>query len=121
MRRVLVTGGTGFIGYEVAKRLASRGLQPRLLVRRPLRAAELAPKIRVHAISPSLTRTTLAAGIVSNEAIATTISGLHALQRLGEPEDIASAAAYLISSDAAWITGQVIGIDGGRSSIRAKG
>ena len=86
-----------------------------------MRAAELAPKIRVHAISPSLTRTTLAAGIVSNEAIATTISGLHALQRLGEPEDIASAAAYLISSDAAWITGQVIGIDGGRSSIRAKG
>ncbi len=38
MRRVLVTGGTGFIGYEVAKRLAGRGLQPRLLVRRPLRA-----------------------------------------------------------------------------------
>lgn len=38
MRRVLVTGGTGFIGYEVAKRLAGLGLQPRLLVRRPLRA-----------------------------------------------------------------------------------
>ncbi len=84
-------------------------------------AAELAPKIRVNAIAPSLTRTTLAAGIVSNEAMATTIAGLHALQRLGEPEDIASAAAYLISSDAAWITGQVIGIDGGRSTIRAKG
>ncbi len=84
-------------------------------------AAELAPKIRVNAIAPSLTRTTLAAGLVSNEAMATTISGLHALQRLGEPEDIASAAAYLISSDAAWITGQVIGIDGGRSSIRSKG
>jgi NAD(P)-dependent dehydrogenase (short-subunit alcohol dehydrogenase family) len=84
-------------------------------------AAELAPKIRVNAIAPSLTRTSLAAGIVSNEAMAATIAGLHALQRLGEPEDVASAAAFLIGPDASWITGQVIGIDGGRSTVRTKG
>jgi NAD(P)-dependent dehydrogenase (short-subunit alcohol dehydrogenase family) len=84
-------------------------------------AAELAPKIRVNAIAPSLTRTGLAAGIVSNEAMAATIAGLHALQRLGEPEDVASAAAFLIGPDASWITGQVIGIDGGRSTVRTKG
>lgn len=84
-------------------------------------AAELAPKVRVNAIAPSLTRTNLAAGLIANDAMAATISGLHALQRLGEPEDIASAAAFLISSEAAWITGQVIGIDGGRSVVRAKG
>ncbi len=111
--KVLIYGGSGGISMGMAKG-AVQGLTLSL-------AAELAPKIRVNAIAPSLTRTTLAAGLVSNEAMATTISGLHALQRLGEPEDIASAAAYLISSDAAWITGQVIGIDGGRSSIRSKG
>ena len=84
-------------------------------------AAELAPRVRVNAIAPSLTRTSLAAGIIANEAMAATISGLHALQRLGEPEDIASAAAYLIGPEAAWITGQVIGVDGGRSVVRARG
>ena len=84
-------------------------------------AAELAPKVRVNAIAPSLTRTSLTAGIVSNEAVAATIAGLHALQRLGEPEDISSTAAFLLSPEADWITGQIIGIDGGRSSVRTKG
>jgi len=84
-------------------------------------AAELAPKVRVNAIAPSLTRTKLAEGIVSNEQMAAAIAGLHALPRLGEPQDIASVAAFLICPDAAWITGQIIGVDGGRSSVRAKG
>lgn len=84
-------------------------------------AAELAPKVRVNAIAPSLTRTSLAAGIVANQAMAATIAGLHALPRLGEPEDIAATAAFLLSPDAAWITGQIISVDGGRSSVRTKG
>jgi NAD(P)-dependent dehydrogenase (short-subunit alcohol dehydrogenase family) len=53
--------------------------------------------------------------------MASSIAGLHGLQRLGEPEDIASLAAFLVSSESLWITGQIIGVDGGRSSIRAKG
>jgi NAD(P)-dependent dehydrogenase (short-subunit alcohol dehydrogenase family) len=84
-------------------------------------AAELAPQIRVNAIAPSLTRTRLADGILANEQMASSIAGLHGLQRLGEPEDIASLAAFLVSSESLWITGQIIGVDGGRSSIRAKG
>jgi NAD(P)-dependent dehydrogenase (short-subunit alcohol dehydrogenase family) len=84
-------------------------------------AAELSPKIRVNAIAPSLTRTPLAAGLTSNEAMANSIAGMHAAQRLGEPEDIAAMAALLLSSDAGWITGQVIGVDGGRSTLRTKG
>jgi NAD(P)-dependent dehydrogenase (short-subunit alcohol dehydrogenase family) len=84
-------------------------------------AAELAPKIRVNCVAPSLTRTPLAAALTGNEQMASAIAGLHALQRLGEPDDIAAAAAFLLSPDSSWITGQVIGVDGGRSMLRTKG
>lgn len=84
-------------------------------------AAELAPKIRVNCLAPSLTRTPLAKALTANESMATAIAGLHALPRLGEPEDIAGLASLLLSPDAGWITGQIIGIDGGRSSLRTKG
>jgi NAD(P)-dependent dehydrogenase (short-subunit alcohol dehydrogenase family) len=84
-------------------------------------AAELAPKIRVNCIAPSLTRTPLAAALTGNESMAKAIAELHPLQRLGAPEDIAPLAALLASSEASWITGQVIGVDGGRSTLRTKG
>ncbi|NWG71808.1 MAG: SDR family oxidoreductase [Parvularculaceae bacterium] len=84
-------------------------------------AAELAPKIRVNAIAPSLTRTPLAASMTSNEATAKAIAALHPLQRLGEISDIAPLAALLLSPASDWITGQVIGVDGGRSSLRTRG
>ena len=83
-------------------------------------AAELAPKVRVNAIAPSLTQTPLAAGILSNEKMAEAIAGMHAAQRLGTPEDMAALAGLLISPDADWITGQVFGVDGGRSTLRIK-
>jgi NAD(P)-dependent dehydrogenase (short-subunit alcohol dehydrogenase family) len=84
-------------------------------------AAELAPKIRVNAVAPSLTRTPLAKALTANEQMADAIAGMHALQRLGEPDDIGRVAAFLASDDSGWITGQVIGVDGGRSSLRTKG
>jgi NAD(P)-dependent dehydrogenase (short-subunit alcohol dehydrogenase family) len=84
-------------------------------------AAELAPKVRVNAIAPSLTRTPLAESMLSSDKVAAAIAGLHALPRLGAPEDIAALAAFLVSSDADWITGQVISVDGGRSTLRTKG
>ena len=84
-------------------------------------AAELAPAVRVNAIAPSLTRTPLSKSIWQNEAMAQTIAGLHPLPRLGEPQEIAGLADFLLSEDAAWITGQVIGVDGGRSRLRVKG
>jgi NAD(P)-dependent dehydrogenase (short-subunit alcohol dehydrogenase family) len=84
-------------------------------------AAELAPKIRVNAIAPSLTKTPLASFMTSNETTAAAIAALHPLQRLGESEDIAAMASLLLSPSSGWITGQVIGIDGGRSTLRTKG
>ncbi|MBS7538093.1 SDR family NAD(P)-dependent oxidoreductase [Ancylobacter lacus] len=84
-------------------------------------AAELAPKLRVNAVAPSLTRTPLAAALTSNEQMAGAIAQLHPLQRLGDPEDVASLAQYLLSGEAGWITGQIIAVDGGRSTLRNRG
>jgi NAD(P)-dependent dehydrogenase (short-subunit alcohol dehydrogenase family) len=83
-------------------------------------AAELAPKIRVNAIAPSLMRTRLSESIISNEKVAEAIAGMHPLERLGTPQDIATLVAFLLSPDADWITGQIISVDGGRSTLRVK-
>lgn len=83
-------------------------------------AAELAPKIRVNAISPSLTATPLADGLLSNEKMAEAISKMHAMERLGTAEDMAALCEFLLSEESGWITGQIIGVDGGRSTLRTK-
>ena len=84
-------------------------------------AAELAPRIRVNTIAPSLTRTPLAKALTGSEPMAAAIAQMHAIPRLGEAEDSANLAAFLISEEAGWMTGQIIGVDGGRSSLRTKG
>lgn len=84
-------------------------------------ASELAPRVRVNAIAPSLTRTPLAKDILSNVQLTASIAELHALQRLGTPDDIAAITAFLLSPEADWITGQIISVDGGRSTLRTKG
>ncbi len=81
-------------------------------------ASELAPRVRVNAIAPSLTETPLAAGILANEKTAAALADLHPLPRLGQAEDIARLAAFLATPDSGWMTGQVIGVDGGRSTLR---
>jgi NAD(P)-dependent dehydrogenase (short-subunit alcohol dehydrogenase family) len=84
-------------------------------------AAELAPKIRVNCIAPSLTRTPLASSLTSNETLVQSIGGMHAMQRIGEPDDVGPLAALLLSSQSNWITGQSFGVDGGRARLRTKG
>lgn len=83
-------------------------------------AAELAPKIRVNAVAPSLTATPLASGLLSNPQMEQAIAAMHPIPRLGTSEDSAQAAAFLLGPESSWITGQILGVDGGRSSLRLK-
>ena len=84
-------------------------------------AAELAPNIRVNAVAPSVIRTALAqATVLSREETAAAIAAAHPLRRLGNADDPAALAGFLISPDSGWITGQVMSVDGGRSRLRVK-
>jgi len=82
-------------------------------------AAELAPKkIRVNAVAPSLTDTPLAAGLLSTAEKRSKADQRHPLGRIGTPGDLASAVEFLLSDRSGWITGQILGVDGGYGSLR---
>lgn len=81
-------------------------------------AAELAPKIRVNVIAPSLTDTPLAGTLLNSEAKREVSAKRHPLQQVGDPEDTAKLVAFLLSDAAKFMTGQVLRPDGGLSSIR---
>ena len=82
-------------------------------------AAELASKkVRVNLIAPSLTDTPLAQNLLATEEKQAASRQRHPLGRYGQPEDIARATLFLLSDDSGWITGQVMHIDGGLSTLR---
>ena len=81
-------------------------------------AAEWAPDIRVNAIAPSLTDTQLAAKLLSSEEKKSGHAQRHPLKKIGTPEIISEAACYLLSDRSNWVTGQILAVDGGMSSIR---
>jgi len=80
-------------------------------------AAEFAPNIRVNCIAPSLTKSKISNFILKNEKIAEGIAKMHPLKRLGEGSDSSAVAHFLLSENSSWITGQIFGVDGGRSSL----
>jgi NAD(P)-dependent dehydrogenase (short-subunit alcohol dehydrogenase family) len=94
------------IGYYGVSKAALIGLTVQL-------AAELAPQVRVNAVAPAVVRTRFAAALF--EGHEQEAASRYPLGRLGEPEDIAGAVAFLASSDASWVTGQTLVIDGGAS------
>ncbi len=80
-------------------------------------AAEWAPKIRLNVIAPSLTDTPLAKRLLGNETKKEKMDVRHPLKRVGKAHDIANMASFLLSDKSAWMTGQVIGVDGGMSTL----
>ena len=84
-------------------------------------AATYAPQgVRVNVVSPGLVRTPLSEHLTSNPASEKASLSMHALGRLGEPDDVARAIAWLLDPAQSWVTGQVLGIDGGLGSVRAR-
>ena len=81
-------------------------------------AAELAPRVRVNCIAPSLVHTDLSAKLTSSEDKIKASAQRHPLGRIGTPADIASLATLLLSDSSSWISGQIIHVDGGMSSLK---
>ena len=80
-------------------------------------AAEFAPNIRVNCIAPSLINSKISKPLLKNNIVAEGIAKAHPMKRIGEGKDAAALAKFLLMEESSWITGQIIGVDGGRSSI----
>jgi len=84
-------------------------------------AATYGPRgIRVNCVAPGLVRTPMTARLTANETSLKASTAMHALGRIGEPEDVAAAIEWLLSPEQSWVTGQVLGIDGGLGSVRSR-
>jgi 3-oxoacyl-[acyl-carrier protein] reductase len=84
-------------------------------------AATYAPmNLRVNAVAPGLTETPLTAALTGSETSRKFSEAMHALGRLGKPEDVARAIVFLLDPQNSWITGQVLAVDGGLSRVRPK-
>ena len=107
---VAVKVGMPFHATVAASKGALEGLGKSL-------AAELAPKTRVNIIAPSITNTPLADRFLNNEAKMEKSAQRHPLKRVGEADDIAAMTRFLLSDDSSWMTGQILGLDGGMSTL----
>jgi NAD(P)-dependent dehydrogenase (short-subunit alcohol dehydrogenase family) len=76
--------------------------------------------LRVNCVAPGMVRTPLTQPITSSELALKGSVAMHALGRIGEPEEIAAAIAFLLNPDHSWITGQVLGVDGGLAHVRSR-
>lgn len=108
---VAVQTGFNFHSLVASSKGAVEGLTRAL-------AAEFAPKIRVNCIAPSITDTPLAGTLLNTDEKKEANAQRHPLKTIGQPEDLANLAHFLLSEKSGWITGQVIHADGGMSSLR---
>jgi NAD(P)-dependent dehydrogenase (short-subunit alcohol dehydrogenase family) len=108
---VAVQTGFNFHSIVSASKGAIEGLTKAL-------AAELAPKIRINCIAPSITQTPLANSLLNTPEKIEANALRHPLKKVGQPQDVAALANFLLNDEASWITGQIFGVDGGMSSIK---
>lgn len=78
-------------------------------------------QVRINCVAPGLTRTPMTESMTSNPNMLKATSAMHPLGKIGEPADVASAIHWLLSDRQGWVTGQVLGIDGGLSRLQARG
>jgi 3-oxoacyl-[acyl-carrier protein] reductase len=84
-------------------------------------AATYASKgLRVNVVAPGLVRTPMAARITASPAAEQASAAMHALGRIGEPDDVAPAYVWLLGPESSWVTGQEIGVDGGLGTVRSR-
>jgi len=76
--------------------------------------------IRVNCVAPGLTSTPLTASLTQNELTLKASAELHPLGRIGEPDEVASASRWFLAPEQSWVTGQVLAVDGGLSSLQAR-
>ena len=107
---IAATRGMPFHASIAASKSAVEGLTKSL-------AAEWAPAIRVNCIAPSLTQTPLAEKLTNTAEKIENAAQKHPLKRIGQPEEIAALANFLLSPQSGWVTGQVLHVDGGMSGI----
>jgi len=108
---IAVQNGFNFHSQVAASKGAVEGLIRSL-------AAEWAPNIRVNGIAPSITNTPLAESLLSTDQKKQANAEKHPLKRTGTPEDIANMATFLLTEKSSWITGQIMHVDGGMSSLK---
>ncbi len=108
---VAVQQGMSFHASIAASKGAIEGLTRSL-------AAELSPAIRVNCIAPSIVNTSLAGRLLSSEEKIEASAKKHPLHRVGQADDIAYTAAHLLSDHSGWMTGQILAVDGGMSSVK---
>jgi len=108
---VAVQLGLNFHSLVAASKGALEGLTKAL-------SAELAPKIRVNCIAPSLTNTPLAASLLNSEQKIEANAQRHPLKRVGTVNDISNMVGFLLSEKSSWVTGQIFHVDGGMSTIK---
>ncbi len=113
---VLMSSAAARIGLPNHEAIAAAKAGVEGLVRSA--AATYAPRLTVNAVAPGLVETPLAARITANPTAKAASEKMHPLGRLGQPDEIASAIAWLVGPDARWMTGEVIGLDGGLSRVR---
>jgi NAD(P)-dependent dehydrogenase (short-subunit alcohol dehydrogenase family) len=108
---VAVQTGFNFHSIVASSKGAIEGLTKSL-------AAEFAPKIRVNCIAPSITQTPLANAILNTPEKIEANAQRHPLKMVGSANDIANAASFLLTEQSSWVTGQILHIDGGMSSLK---